>query len=111
MQNAIAPTSTGLLITLVLVGMSVMAQFQAPSPGALLEPVGVSAHSVELLQGEDTIHWTSQNLVVSYRIQGWPSSDGTHELGGAVSVVMVNSRNGVIGFSDRPMQLEFDLQN
>jgi len=40
---------------------------------------------------------------------GWPSNDGSVELGGALVIEKVEADAGVITFVERPMTLEFDL--
>lgn len=91
-------------------GFSSTAVFLSPEPGGLLSPVGDAARLVQLMQGQSSILWTSPGGIVdTYQMLGWPSSDGSVELGGALVIDKVEADAGVITFAERPMSLEFDL--
>lgn len=92
---------------LALLGFSQLARFEAPSPGATLEPASGPIGAITLTQGLQSILWTSRHPVADYRIQGWPTGDGVHQLGGGLQIVRVDATAGVIQFDERPMSLEF----
>jgi hypothetical protein len=101
-------TLAGLAIALAL---SATALFQAPRPGADLDPVGGADNVVQILQGNQNILWTSlSGNVTGYVVQGWPSKTGDTELGGALMMERpANGQAGVIDFGEKPMTLEFQL--
>lgn len=103
------------LVALLLTGSMAIAstaQFEAPAPGALLEPVGNAASMIRLIQGNNTVLWTSNGPSVdSVRVQGWPVETGTDVLGGGVMISKASGDNGVIAFGERPMSLGFLLDH
>ncbi|MEX0863297.1 MAG: hypothetical protein WD269_00305 [Acidimicrobiia bacterium] len=95
---------------IVALGLSSTAVFRSPEPGGLLSPVGDATRLVQLMQGQSSILWTSPGGIVdTYLMLGWPSSDGSVDLGGALVIEKVEADAGVITFAERPMSLEFDL--
>lgn len=89
------------------------ALFSATSPGSDLEPVGGAEMIIDLIQGQETILWSSLGgMVNSYKVVGWPLDDGTHELGGALVLERpVSGQAGIIDFGEKPMTVEFDVSN
>lgn len=87
------------------------ALFSAPSPGSNLQPVGGAEKIIDLVQGQETILWSSiGGVVMSFKVVGWPSNDGTHEVGGALVIERpVSGQAGVIDFGEKPMTVEFDV--
>ena len=96
---------------LVVGALSTTAVFTADQPEANLSPVGNSDELVRILQGNRTILWTSlAGSVSSYTIQGWPTSDGDSELGGALMMERPeDGLTGVIDFGEKPMSLSFEI--
>ena len=103
----------GLAALLTAAAFSTTALFSAPSPGSDLEPVGGAEMIIDLVQGQETILWSSlAGTVNSLKVVGWPSNDGTHELGGAMAIERpVDGQAGIIDFGEKPMAVEFDVSN
>ena len=96
---------------LVAAATSSVAHFQASSPGSNLEPVGGSGALVEIVQGQETVLWTAlSGTVGNITTWGWPSSDGTHDLGGAMVIERGENRTaGVVDFGEKPMAMRFEI--
>ena len=94
---------------LIAAGSSTAASFQAKAPGSDLEPVGGAGKIIDLVQGQETILWNALTGTVStYELLGWPSTNGVHDLGGALMLESVDGANaGVIELGEKPMSLEF----
>lgn len=97
--------------TLVAATTAATTQFQAASPGSELELVGGTGALVEVVQGQETVLWTAlAGTVSNITTLGWPTSDGIHELGGALTIERpANGQAGIVDFGDRPMSMRFDL--
>ena len=91
--------------------MGATALFTASEPGSSLAPVGNADELVQILQGNRIILWTSlAGAVSSYTVQGWPSTDGDSELGGALMISKPDDAlAGVINFGEKPMTLSFEV--
>ena len=113
MQRAPAVRHTSLTLAVVAAALAVSASalFQAPQPGADLAPTGGSENLIQILQGNQSIIWTSlSGSVSSYVVQGWPSTSGANELGGAMTMERpLNREAGVIEFGEKPMTLRFEV--
>jgi hypothetical protein len=100
------------LAALVLAAAAVTsASFLAEHPGADLSPLAGAENVIHILQGNETILWTSlSGSVNSYRVTGWPSQAGGNELGGALVIERPEDGfGGVIDFGEKPMTLSFEL--
>ncbi len=98
-------------ILLTAAAFSTTALFKAPLPGSDLNPVGGAEKVISLIQGQETVLWTAlTGTVGSYQVLGWPTSDGTHDLGGALVLERPESGSaGVIDFVEKPMSIEFNV--
>jgi hypothetical protein len=85
--------------------------FLAEHPGADLSPLKGAGDVIDILQGSETILWTSlSGSVTSYRVTGWPSESDGNELGGALVIERPeDGLAGVISFGEKPMSLSFEL--
>lgn len=108
---AVRTTSLALAAVAAALLLSAGALFQAPRPGADLAPSGGSENLIQLLQGNQNIVWTSlSGNVTSYVVQGWPSTSGANELGGALMMERPSDGEaGVIEFGEKPMTLRFEI--
>lgn len=116
MQRVIAVThrlvGLGLaaLLTLTAAGGAV-AVYTAGGPGETLRPADGADLLVSLVQSNQAVLWTSLAGNVS-RVEtlSWPSSDGTHELGGAMFIeTPANPTAGTVDVGERPMTVTFTL--
>lgn len=100
----------GALLT-VTAAFSATALFAASSPGSDLKPVGGAEMVIDLIQGQEAILWSSiTGTVNSLTAVGWPTTDGVHELGGALVIERPDDGSaGVIDFGEKPMTVEFDI--
>jgi hypothetical protein len=91
--------------------LSATVLFQAPRPGADLAPSGGSENLIQILQGDQSLLWTTlSGRVTSYVVQGWPSASGENELGGALMMERpANGTAGIIDFGEKPMTLRFEI--
>ncbi len=114
MQRVISNRLAGLglvaMATLTAAGGAV-AVFASGGPGEHLAPVDGADLLVSLTQSHNSILWSSLagNVAVIETV-GWPTSDGTHELGGAL--VMERPRNplaGTIDIGEKPMSMTFQF--
>jgi len=90
------------------------ALFRADRPGADLAPVGGAAEVIHILQGNQTVLWTSlsNGVVTSYRVQGWASTVDGNELGGAVVIERpLDGTAGVIDFGEKPKSVTFEVSD
>jgi hypothetical protein len=114
MQNvpAVRTTSLAMAAVVTAIALSAGAIFQAPRPGADLAPTGGAENLVQILQGNQNILWTSlSGTVTSFVVQGWPSTSGGNELGGALMIERPsNGAAGVVEFGGKPMTLRFDVE-
>lgn len=108
---AVRTASLALAVVTTALALGAGALFQAPRPEADLVPSGGSENLVQILQGSQHILWTSlSGGVTSFVVQGWPSTRGDNELGGALMMEHpANDEAGVIDFGEKPMKLEFEI--
>ncbi|MEX1125323.1 MAG: hypothetical protein WEE53_06620 [Acidimicrobiia bacterium] len=108
---AVRTTSLALAVVATALALSTTALFQASRPGGDLAPSGGSENLIQILQGNQNVLWTSlSGSVTSYVAQGWPSTPGGNELGGALVMERPeNSEAGVIDFGEKPMTLRFEI--
>lgn len=102
----------GLAVALLIAATTTtVATFSASSPGADLNPMRGAEIVIDLIQGQETVLWSSlTGTVTSVHTVGWPSGDDTHELGGAV--MLERPENGLIGVVDlgeKPMSMTFEV--
>jgi hypothetical protein len=105
---------TPLLAALLLMAASIggTAVFRAASPGDDLRPVDGAASMVQVLQGNRTVLWTALSGSVSmFRVEGWPTTIGEHDLGGAVMMERpADPTAGVIDFGEKPRSVSFEME-
>jgi hypothetical protein len=103
------------LAALVMAAASFVATavFAADGPGSNLAPVGGADQMIEILQGNQTILWSSlSGSVVAYRVEGWPETIDGNELGGALVIERpVDTDAGVIDFGEKPKSLGFEIDD
>lgn len=90
-----------------------VAVFVAGGPGENLRPVDGAELLVQLTQSQDSVLWVSlAGQVSTVRTLGWPVEDGTHELGGALTIERPSDpTTGTIDIGEKPMSVEFTLQD
>lgn len=99
-----------LIATTIAAASAATAVFTAPAPGTPLTPTGDAAQLVGLAQGQRSFVFVAKSGdVETVTVQGWPSSDGEHDLGGAMLVQTVFHHTGSINFGEMPMTVEFAL--
>ena len=114
MQRVITRRLAGMglaaLLTLTAAGGAV-AGFSAGGPGESLSPTDGADLLVSLVQSNESILWTSlAGNVSTIKTMGWPSSDGIHELGGALVIEAPdNPTAGTVNIGEMPMSVEFEL--
>ncbi len=112
MQRVITHRLVGLglaaLLTLSAAGGAV-AVFTAGGPGESMSPIGEADVLIRLTQSSEAILWTSlAGNVSKVTTLGWPSSDGTHELGGALMIEKpADPLAGTVDIGEKPMSMEF----
>lgn len=110
MQSVLGISPRLLLAALMAGALATTVGFGARAPGQPLAPLDGAAQVIRLVQGEQSILWTTlSGTVETYRVQGWPTSAGDVQLGGAVMLEKVSADAGIISFGERPMSLEFEL--
>lgn len=90
-----------------------VATFQAATPGSDLRPIGGAEAVIDLIQGNKTILWSSlTGNVTNIRTVGWPIDDGTHQLGGALTLVRpTDGEVGIVNFGEKPMSMTFNIDD
>ncbi len=112
MQGVITQRLAGLglaaVLTLTAAG-GAAAVFSAGGPGEPLFPEGSAATLIDLTQVRDSILWSSlAGNVALVKTTGWPSVDGSSELGGALVIeAPENPLAGTINIGEKPMSVEF----
>lgn len=98
------------LLTLTAAGGAV-AVFVAGGPGESMSPIGGADQLVRLTQSNSSVLWTSvAGNISTLETLGWPSSDGTHELGGALVIEAPdNPTAGAINIGEKPMSVTFRI--
>lgn len=102
----------GLATLLVLTAAGgAAAVWVAGGPGENLYPERGANLIVEVTQVNNTLLWSSLAGNVSLiETTGWPSSDGRHDLGGALVIEKpANPLAGTINIGERPQSVEFSL--
>lgn len=99
-------------ILITAASYSGVALFQAPHPGADLQPVDGAETVIQLLQGQQSVLWSTLEGTVSlYTAIGWPSTHEDAELGGALMIRQPSDGEaGVLAFGEKPMTLQFELE-
>lgn len=116
MQGVITQRLAGLglaaIMTLTAAGGTV-AVFVAGGPGENLSPSGDADLLIDLAQVGNSILWTSvAGRVATVETVGWPSSDGVHDLGGALTIEAPrNQTAGTVDIGEKPMTVEFTLDS
>lgn len=112
MQRVITHRLAGLgmaaILTLTAAGGAV-AVYAAGGPGEGMTPIGGADLLVRLTQSNSSVLWTSMaGNVSTIETLGWPSSDGTHDLGGALVIeTPQNPTAGALDIGEAPMSMEF----
>lgn len=98
------------LLTLTAAGGAV-AVYAAGGPGETMRPADGADLLIGLVQSNQAVLWTSlAGNVSTVQTLGWPTSDGTHDLGGALIIERPSSPTaGAIDIGERPMSVEFDF--
>ena len=114
MQNVITFRLVGIGLAGLLIGAAAFshtALFQAPSPGSDLRAVSGAELVIDLVQGQETLLWSSlSGNVTGYTVLGWPWRVDGHDLGGALMIDRPeNGSAGVIVFGEKPMSASFDV--
>jgi len=101
----------GLAALMTLTGAGGVALWAAGGPGDDLAPIGGAEQFVMLTQSQESVLWTSAGAAISMiRTLGWPSSDGVHELGGALVLERpTNQLAGTINIGEKPASIEFTI--
>ena len=75
--------------------------------------VGGAEAVIDLIQGTKTILWSSlTGTVTNIRTVGWPTDDGTHQLGGALTLVRPTDGDvGIVNFGEKPMSMTFNIED
>lgn len=114
MQRVITQGLAGLglaaLLTLTAAGGAV-AVFSAGGPGETVTPTDGADLLVSLVQSNESILWTSlAGNISTVKTVAWPSSDGVHDLGGALVIeAPENPTAGTVNIGEMPMSVEFDF--
>lgn len=111
---AVERTGLGLAAVLIMAAsLGGSALFEAPRPGADLEPKQGAAELIELLQGQRSLLWSTRGGAVEvYEVLGWPSSHHDAELGGALMIRKpADGTAGVIDFGEKPKSAQFELSS
>jgi hypothetical protein len=108
--NRLAGLGLAAILTLTAAGGAV-AVFTAGGPGENLTGTGSANSLIELTQVHNSVLWTSLAGNVSLvRTVGWPTTDGTHDLGGGLTLERPsNPTAGTINIGEKPMSVEFDF--
>lgn len=99
------------ILTLTAAG-GAAAVFVAGGPGENLSPRNDADLLVNITQVSNSILWSSlAGNVALVETRGWPTSDGTHELGGALVIeAPKNPLAGTINIGEKPMSVEFSFR-
>ena len=96
---------------LTLAAGGAAAVFAAGGPGENLSPLNGAEKLVEITQVSNSLVWTSLAGNVSLvETRGWASSDGTHDLGGALVIERpVNPLAGTVNIGEKPESVTFSF--
>ena len=115
MQGVITRSLAGLGLAAVLAVTAggAVAVFVAGGPGENLSPTNGAELLVDLAQVNGSVLWSSlAGPVDVVETLGWPSIDGTHELGGGLVIEHpANELAGTVGFGEKPMSVTFELSD
>ncbi len=100
-------------LVLAAASFATTAVFVADRPGSNLAPVGGAGQMIEILQGNQTILWSSlSGSVASYRVEGWPETIDGNDLGGSLVIERTgDTEAGVIDSGERPRSLSFEIND
>lgn len=109
--NRLAGLGLAAVLTLSAAG-GAAAVFSAGGPGDDLLPEDGAELLVNLAQSQESILWTSlAGNVALVETLTWGSSDGTHELGGALTIEKpADPTVGTINLGEKPRSVEFRFQ-
>lgn len=109
--NRLAGLGLAGIMTLTAAGGAAIAVFSAGGPGENLIDAGSAGSLIEITQVNNSVLWTSLAGNVSLvRTVGWQSSDGAHDLGGALTLeTPSNPTAGTINIGEKPMSVSFSL--
>lgn len=87
------------------------AEFASGEPGENLSAIGGADTLVRLTQIGGTVTWEALEGTVSLvETVGWASSDGVHDLGGALVIERPeDSGQGVVAFGEHPRSVTFQM--
>lgn len=76
-----------------------------------MSPIGGADLLVRLTQSNESVLWTSiAGNISTVKALSWPSTDGIHDLGGALVIeTPANPTAGTINLDEKPMSVEFDF--
>lgn len=113
MQGVITKSLAGLGLAAVLTMAAggAVAVFAAGGPGENLSGVGGASRLVEITQVSNSLLWTSLAGNVSFvETRGWATSDGTHDLGGALVIERPgNPLAGTVNIGEQPESVTFSF--
>ncbi|HJS71487.1 MAG TPA: hypothetical protein VJ858_02085 [Acidimicrobiia bacterium] len=103
----------GMAGILTLTAGGAVAVFSAGGPGESVTPMDGADLLVGLVQSQESILWTSlAGPVSTVKTLGWPSSDGTHDLGGALVLeTPANPSAGAVNIGEKPLSVAFSFEN
>lgn len=106
--NRLVGLGLAALMTLSAAGGAV-AVFTAGGPGERMSPVGEADLLVRLSQSNGSVMWSSlAGNVALIETIGWASSDGVHDLGGALMIERPEDPlAGTIDFGESPQSMSF----
>lgn len=116
MQGVFTRRLAGLGLAAALVATALggsVVVFVAGGPGEHLRPIDGAELLVELTQSQESVLWVSlAGQVSAVRAAGWPVEDGDTELGGVLVIEKpANPTTGVVDIDEKPMFLEFTLED
>jgi hypothetical protein len=115
MQGVITRSLAGLGLAAVLTVTAggAVAVFAAGGPGENLSPADGAELLVDLTQVNGSLLWSSLGGPVSLvETRGWPSDDGTHQLGGGLVIERpANELAGTVDIGEPPMSVTFGLSD
>lgn len=99
------------LMTLTAAG-GAAAVFTAGGPGEPMRATDEADQKVSLVQSNNSVLWTSlAGNVSTIETLGWPSSDGTHELGGALMIEKpADPTAGTVNIGEKPKSMTFNFE-
>ncbi len=108
-SRTLRPSLILAVLLLTAASSSSVAVFRSSTPGADLAPIDGAAGIVQILQGSESVLWTSLGGPIStVEVTGWPVSSGGNDLGGALVVENVDGAgSGVVDFGEKPKILVF----